>query len=196
MRDTETAKQYMDETYDYFMDSSKYGEKDVGQPWYEAFMSKHRELIKLVKLDDGEYVFRAWADQFKGRTMLDIAEEILGGEEPPFLPQWPAITSHQDWMKEHEPTGQGPFVAVMEYGATGEGQTIRVISAHAYSLPHFILHCGVRVSGYYFVIGMDFFDGVPKDNQLFNLVVPETALGFFHPQCNVDIDLKYHVNCS
>lgn len=194
MRNAE-AQKYMDETYDYFTDESKYpDDKDKGQPWYEAFMAKHVELKKLIRLEGGEYVFRAWAEQFQARSMEGIAAEI--DPTPAFLPAWPAMQSHSDWIKANVPQGEGPWVAVMEYGATGEGQTIQVIAHHAESLPHFMLHCGAEVHGYYFVIGMDFYDGIPKDNKLFNYVVPETTHGFFHPRCNVDINLRYHVNCS
>lgn len=190
------------DTYQYFTDPAKLPkESDKGQPWYEAHMAKHHELKKLERLDDGEYVFRAWSSQFKGRTMDAIAEELRNpGDIVPLVSDWTATMSHQTWMKEHGESREadGPFVGVMNYGATGEGERVHVIAAHAYSLAHFILDVGKKLQGYYFVIGTTFYRNLDeaKEDRLFKRVVPDEMHGWFSPRCHVDINLLYYINCS
>ena len=176
-------------------------EEEKKEDWYKAYMGKRVELEKLIRLDDGNYVFKEWLKQYKGRTYKDIGMEmrVAKGQDPDvFFPEGVVYSEIKDWIKANGEYDEGPYIATMEYFATGEGISYRVIASHAESLAHFILHCGKVLGGSYFVQGCNFFRSLKeaKKDQIFERFVPESAYGLFATDCYVNIDLKYHMNCS
>lgn len=161
----------------------------------EAHNRIHDELRKLKPMHDGEFVFRAWADQWpdaKNRKEIGMAMDPTER----FFPEGITYASERECM---EAAGEqsGLYVATSLYFATGEGNTVQILAKSAQSLAHFILAVGEEVGGHYFVQGMDFYYGIPEGDRLFDNYVSQVARDtFFVNDGHVDINLNFHVNYS
>lgn len=108
-----------------------------------------------------------------------------------------------DWLDDYTEDDSYPiFSATLDYMATGEGRTRALIISRAENYRKFIIYCMDKLDGYYFVIGINIFRGLPHQNEATNLLLSsamrldtENEMRSING-CHYEVFLQHHVNCS
>ena len=108
-----------------------------------------------------------------------------------------------DWLDDQsEDDSFLVFSATLDYMATGEGRTMALIISRAVNYREFILHCMDKLGGYYYVIGIDVFRGLPLQNRVTDLLLSSAVRLDTENEmrrvngCNYEVFLHHYVNCS
>jgi len=101
-----------------------------------------------------------------------------------------------DFINDDTPGEYRMFSATLDYFATGEGRTTAFVANGAYSKREFLNYLIEKMRGYWFVIGMSLYEGMPVDDrvydQLFSEIMKQEQRRLPHFECY----LEQHYNFS
>jgi hypothetical protein len=99
-----------------------------------------------------------------------------------------------------EPDGEYRlYFGTLDYGATGEGNTMKFLALGARSRGDFLKRCAGEISGYY-ALGLDIYDRLPERDSVCDFLVSAAIKEWIIKEAdrggNVRIHLSHHVNYS
>jgi len=98
-----------------------------------------------------------------------------------------------------EDDSKGPyrmFSATLDYFATGEGRTTGFVAQGAHSKREFLGYLIEKMRGYWFVIGMSLYEGMPVDDEVYDFLFSDSMKQEQRQLAYFECYLEQHYNFS
>lgn len=101
-----------------------------------------------------------------------------------------------DFINDAEQGSYRMFSVTLDYFATGEGRTTAFVANGAYSKREFLNYLIEKMQGYWYVIGMNLYEGMPKNDAVFDYIFSDAMKQDLDRLPYFELNLHQHYNFS